>query len=201
MGRIKRLTLVNTLPGFKSANLIGTISKEGQTNLAIFSSVIHLGSDPALIGFITRPVTVDRHTYRNILETEVYTINHVPVTAVRNAHQTSAGYPNGVSEFDTCHFKPFYHEGMDAPYVVESPVNLGVRYRERYDIKANGTILIVGEVEQVLLPPDALQSDGSVDLTQCGTAIVSGLDTYLKGQQIARFSYARTHQQPTEIGE
>ena len=52
--RIKRLNLINSITGIKPANLIGTISKNSHTNLAIFSSVIHLGSSPSLIGFIIR---------------------------------------------------------------------------------------------------------------------------------------------------
>ena len=52
-----RSNLVNSVVGIKQANLIGTISKSGITNLAIFSSVVHLGSNPALIGFFNRPVS------------------------------------------------------------------------------------------------------------------------------------------------
>ncbi len=68
MGRIERLNLVNSCTGYKSANLIASISNDGKTNVAIFSSVTHLGSDPALIGFILRPTTVPRNTYKNIKE-------------------------------------------------------------------------------------------------------------------------------------
>ena len=69
LGKIPRLNLINSCMGYKSANLIGTISKDGRPNLAVFSSITHLGSDPALIGFILRPTTVPRHTYSNIKET------------------------------------------------------------------------------------------------------------------------------------
>jgi flavin reductase (DIM6/NTAB) family NADH-FMN oxidoreductase RutF len=64
MGRIERLNLVNSCTGYKSANLIATISNEGKTNVAVFSSITHLGSDPALIGFILRPTTVPRQIGR-----------------------------------------------------------------------------------------------------------------------------------------
>lgn len=50
-----RLNLINSLSGVKSANLIGTQSLSGQPNVAIFSSVVHLGSHPAQLGFILRP--------------------------------------------------------------------------------------------------------------------------------------------------
>ena len=57
-----RVTLINSLAGFKQAVLIGTKSAEGQTNLAVFNSLIHIGSNPALYGFICRPDTAQRDT-------------------------------------------------------------------------------------------------------------------------------------------
>ena len=77
LNKIYRLNLINSITGYKPANLIGTKSKNGVTNLAIFSSVIHLGSNPALIGIVTRPNTVPRHTYKNIIDTKYFTINHI----------------------------------------------------------------------------------------------------------------------------
>ena len=64
--KIYRLNFVNGLPGYKPANLVGTAAPDGRTNLAIFSSVLHLGSDPAVLGMVTRPTTVPRHTYQTI---------------------------------------------------------------------------------------------------------------------------------------
>ena len=53
--KVYRLNLINSITGYKPANLIGSKSTKGKTNLAIFSSVVHLGSKPPLIGIITRP--------------------------------------------------------------------------------------------------------------------------------------------------
>ena len=47
-----RAHLINSLSGFKSANLLGTVDKNGQENLSIVSSVFHLGANPALLGMI-----------------------------------------------------------------------------------------------------------------------------------------------------
>ena len=72
--RRKRGRLVNSLSGFKSVNLIGTQGgPEDKPNLSVVSSVVHLGSDPALLGMVMRPpVPRDRgsHTYWNIRETQ-----------------------------------------------------------------------------------------------------------------------------------
>ena len=39
MDKIEKLNLINSCTGFKSANLIATKSIEGNTNVAIFSSI------------------------------------------------------------------------------------------------------------------------------------------------------------------
>lgn len=52
--KIFKINLINSCSGFKSANLLGTISDEGVSNVAVFSSVIHLGSNPPTLGFILR---------------------------------------------------------------------------------------------------------------------------------------------------
>ena len=44
LDRIQRLNIINSVTGIKPANLIGTISNADEPNLAIFSSVVHLGS-------------------------------------------------------------------------------------------------------------------------------------------------------------
>ena len=51
MHHLYRINLINSCSGYKSANLIGTKSVDGITNVAIFSSVTHIGSNPALLGF------------------------------------------------------------------------------------------------------------------------------------------------------
>ena len=75
-----RRNFINSLSGYKSVNLVGTIDKAGKTNLAIFNTVIHVGSNPALLGLLVRPPVVPRHTLTNILETNRYTINHINPT-------------------------------------------------------------------------------------------------------------------------
>ena len=62
MEQRKRAHLINSAGGFKSVCLIGTSDNLGNTNLAIFSSVVHIGATPPLISFIMRPDSVERHT-------------------------------------------------------------------------------------------------------------------------------------------
>jgi flavin reductase (DIM6/NTAB) family NADH-FMN oxidoreductase RutF len=110
---------------------------------------------------------------------------------VQAAHQTSASYPDGVSEFSAVGLTPEWREGIAAPFVAESSIKMGLEYVEEYYIKANNTILIIGKVLELILPDDCLDEKGNLDLQGAGTVAVSGLDTYYRTEQLARLPYAR----------
>lgn len=190
--KVKRLTLINSVTGVKPANLIGTISNNGNSNLAVFSSVIHLGSAPALLGFILRPHTeVRRDTYRNILEVGCYTINHVPSCLTVNAHYTSAKFDESESEFDHCKFTEEYQSGFKAPFVGESALKIGMEYIESVEIPANNTVLVIGQIQHLIISDSAVAEDGSVDLSALGSVGIGGLNSYYDLHNRRDYPYAR----------
>jgi len=195
MDKVPRLKLVNALPGFKSANLVGTVSEAGIENLAIFSSVIHLGSNPPLLGCIVRPRTVSRHTYDNLKATGWYTVNHVNAEIIEAAHRTSGNYREELSEFELCGLTPWYSESCAAPYVQESRIRIGLKPVEEHRIEANGTILLVGSIEEIWLPETILREDDAVDIEAAGTVAISGLDSYHSTECLARHGYVRVDEQ------
>jgi flavin reductase (DIM6/NTAB) family NADH-FMN oxidoreductase RutF len=195
--RIKRLNIINSLPGIKPANLIGTISKDNNTNLAIISSVFHLGSNPALMGFISRPGgEVRRHTYENILETRYYTINQVHLPFFKNAHYTSAKFEVEESEFEKCHLTEEYCYNFMAPFVKESKLKMGMKLVETIPVKMNDTILIIGEIEHLIIPDEAFDEKGYIDLEETGAVGISGLNTYYQLHKIGSLPYARVNELP-----
>lgn len=197
MDRIQRIKYINSVSGIKPANLIGTISEEGQTNLAIFSSVFHLGSDPALLGFITRPTDeIPRHTYENLMKNQQYTINHVPSSFAENAHYTSAKLERDQSEFESCGFTPQFLPDFEAPFVEESVLKLGMSFRQILPIELNGTILVIGEIEHLILPDAAIDAEDDVNLAHINGVGISGLNTYYGLSKIGRFPYARPNEIP-----
>ncbi len=199
MEKRQRANLVNSTGGFKSVCLIGTKDKQGNTNLAIFNSIVHIGASPPLIAFIVRPDSVDRHTLSNILETGYYTINHLNETIYKKAHQTSARYPKDVSEFSAVGLIEDYKDNFLAPYVKESNVQMGIQFKERLDLAINGTILIIGQIEHLYFPKDCLCEDAFLDLEKANTITCSGLDSYHKTQHLERLSYAKPEQDLFEV--
>ena len=195
----KRVHLINSLGGFKSVALVGTSDENNNTNLSIFSSFFHLGANPPLIGMIFRPSPPERDTMRNILDTGFYTINHINESIFKKAHQTSARYDKGVSEFDATGLNSEYKNDFFAPFVVESKVQLGIEFKERIDISINNTTMIVGEIVQIYIPENCLLEDGFIDIEKANTITCSGLDSYHKTIQLDRLSYAKPDKEITSL--
>jgi flavin reductase (DIM6/NTAB) family NADH-FMN oxidoreductase RutF len=186
-----RASFINSITGFKSVVLIGTKNKVNQENLAIFNSIVHLGSSPALIGMIIRPDSVERHTLENIEETGFYTINHILESFVEQAHHTSARYPRNVSEFEASGLTPFYQDDFFAPYVKESNVQIGMEFKTKINIPINNTLMVIGQIKSISLPEKAISTDGYIDLEITKTITNSGLDSYHRTERIARLPYAK----------
>ena len=191
MHHLYRINLINSCSGYKSANLIGSKSKNGISNVAIFSSITHIGSDPSMIGFFIRPTTVIRDTYNNIKETEYFTINHIHETILNDAHHTSAKYATSISEFDMTTLEEDYKKGFIAPFVKDSPIQIAMQYVEEYPIKANGTILLIGEIKDLYIQEHLIEKDGFVDLSKGKIAAISGLDGYSIPLLKTRLEYQR----------
>ncbi len=181
----------NTLPGVKNLQLLGTQSETGHTNLGLFNSLVHIGANPPTLGFIMRPLSVPRQTYENIKANRFYTFNQVHRGIVDAAHQASAKYPKDQSEFSAVGLHTQYTDLVKAPYVAEAKVKIGMEYLEEYEIKANGTILVIGKVVEVILPDAVISESGHVNTADLDGVGVAGLDDYYSLEYLGRKDYAR----------
>ncbi len=186
-----RAILFNSLSGFKSLALIGTKNTVGRTNIGVFNSIVHIGVNPPLLGTVFRPDTVRRHTLENIFQEQYYTINHVHSGMLPMAHQASAKFNDDESEFTECGFTEEYTSSGTAPFIKESSIKLMMQYRVHVPIPLNGTILLIGEIIEAIIPESCMQEDGYVDLQKAGTMTVAGLDAYFSTELIDRYAYAR----------
>ncbi|WP_025742700.1 flavin reductase family protein [Aquimarina pacifica] len=189
-----RANLMNSCTGYKPCNLLGTKGKNEKTNLAIFNSITHIGSNPPLLSFVLRPTTVARNTYQNIKETGFFTINQVHKDMIADAHHTSAKYEDDISEFDKTDLISTYRNDFFAPYVDKSPIQLGCSYVNEYLIKENNTILVIGAVEHLYLSNELIHPDGWVQLDKAETVSSIGLDGYALPEVLNRFAYAKPDQ-------
>lgn len=196
-----RANLINSATGYKSCNLIGTKSSEGRSNLAIFSSVIHIGSSPPLLGFILRPLTVRRDTFTNLKEVGYFTVNQVSAEMHHRAHQTAAKYEKDISEFTATGFKEEYLDGFEAPYVAESAIKIGCQYKNHYLLEENGCLLVIGSIERLYYPEEIQEVDGFLRIDRTDTISAIGLDGYALPAFLDRMSYARPDSEPNLLSD
>lgn len=195
LNKIYRINLINSCSGFKSANLLGSISTDGKTNVAVFSSVTHLGSNPPTLGFILRPTTVPRNTHRNLKETGYFTINHIWEDVIEDAHHTSAKYPDDISEFDMTVLEPEFKGDFKAPFVKNAPVQMAMKFIEEIYVPSNDVMLIVAQIQELYVKNELLQDDGLINLSKGNVATINGLDTYA----IPKFKKQLSYQRPKPI--
>jgi len=197
--RFYRTNFINSLQGFKPVSLIGTVNSNGQPNLAVFSNIVHLGADPALIGFINRPLQAAPHTIQNIEAIGEYTINHIQSSFAAAAHQTSAKYLDEQNEFTETGLTPVFKENFKAPFVAESNIQYALKLAEIVPIHHNKTFLVIGTITGVYLEEGLVQPDGFIDVQKAGSIVSLGIDGYYATTPIARFEYAKPGKAPVKI--
>ena len=189
---IYKANFINSITGYKPGNLIGTKSEDGITNLAIFSSIVHLGANPPLLGFVLRPAQeVPRNTYENIKSTGYFTVNHIHESFIEKAHFTSAKFDSLISEFDTCQLTEEYIDDFLPPFVKESQIKMGLKFEDEFLIPQNNCTFIIGSMQHIILPEETISENGSINLNLAESIAISGLDTYHKVHKIESFSFAR----------
>ena len=192
--KVYRLNLINSITGISPANLIGTISNDSIENLAIFSSVVHIGSNPPLMGFVLRPTKENtRDTYENIIATNKFTINHINSDMIERSHYTSVKFDKNESEFQKCKFTAEYLNDFQAPYVKDSYVKIGLNLEDIQFITSNGCRLIIGRIESLYVPDSAIHKNGNIQLELLNSIGVGGLNTYYSLDKIAEYPYARVN--------
>ena len=198
MDRFDRVNLISSVSGIKAAMLIGTISKHNISNVAIFSSIIHLGSNPALIGLLIRPQTKRvSDTYQNIKSNKSFTINHVNKNIISKAHYTSAKTSSNTSEFDDVGLTEEYIGNLQSPFVKEADVGLGLIYCDEISL-SNKCILVIGEIDNIKLKNDLADVNGLINLSDYNSIGVDGIGHYYKLNLTKNYEYVGTRKVPKE---
>jgi flavin reductase (DIM6/NTAB) family NADH-FMN oxidoreductase RutF len=197
--RFYRANFLNSISGFKPLNLIATVDAQGVSNLGLFSNIVHLGADPALVGFVNRPREAAPHTLGNIERSGFYTINHVHPEILARAHQCSAKYPDGVSEFTETGLTEEWVDGLPVPYVRESLIRYALELVQVSPIPMNGTFFVIGRVLQAQLDPSLVSADGFIDISRADSLVSTGLDAYGRVSALARYRYAKPDKASEQI--
>lgn len=191
MDKIIRKNLVNSATGYKSANFLATKSTTGIPNVAVFNSVFHLGSQPALLGIVLRTQTAPKDSYENIRETGYFTLNHLQENMIGQAHEMILQQKQQPSAFDIRGLEQEYLDDFYAPYVKQSSIKLGCKYVNETPIKENGALILIAGIEHIYFEAGIEMPDGWLRLDDAGSVVINGLDGYALPSLLERFHYAR----------
>ena len=138
-------------------------------------------------------VSLEIHTFFLFFKANgFYTVNHIQSSFLEQAHQTSAKYPDEVNEFTEVGLTEEYLDGINVPFVKESPIKYLLSLKEIVPITLNNTFLVIGQLEQVLIDPSLRPTtDGFLHLDQAGSICSNGLDAYYNTTLIDRYAYAK----------
>jgi len=191
-----RLNLINSISGVKPANLIGSRSSKNINNLAIFSSIVHLGSNPAQLGFLMRPQSEKiSDTFQNIKTTKFYTINAITKSFYKKAHYTSAKLDSNQSEFEKFKIDYEFIDNFYAPFVTNSPIKIGMDLLE-YITLPNKCIFIIGNINILIFPDESINQRGQLNLDTNSIIGISGLNTYYDLKKIKTLPYVGSEHIP-----
>jgi flavin reductase (DIM6/NTAB) family NADH-FMN oxidoreductase RutF len=108
------------------------------------------------------------------------------------AHQTSAKYADGVSEFEMTGLTEQFREGCSAPFVAESPVQYLMKLEQVIPIELNDTFFVIGSLQAAYVPVEIKEEDGFLDLAKAGILTSLGTSGYYKTEKINTLPYAKT---------
>lgn len=190
LDRFYRANLINSIVGIKQASLIGTVSDKSISNLALFSSVVHLGSSPQLVAMFSRPNTdTPKQTLKNIIDSNAYTINHVNSKILHRSHATSKKFSPSESEFTQCNLEECYIKDFQAPFVKECNIGVGVSYRRHFTIDENGVVMIIGEIDKIIVDEQFISETGEVLLSSLDSIGVAGNNSYYSLKTLSSLEY------------
>ena len=191
LDKVYKINLINSIIGAKSANLVSTLSDEGVDNIAVFSSVIHLGSNPPLIGFIVRPQESRiTDTYRNIKYLNQYGICSISSKMIDKSHLTSKKTPSNESEYKLFDIEKDYIDNFPVPFAKESQIKIGLNFIEEKFI-VNKCRLIVGEVEIIKINSSITKS-GNLNFEELDGITITGISTYNKIKNPIEMPYVKS---------
>ena len=180
MPKRQRTEFVQGLSGIKS--LFAIITSDGNTlNIAPFNSIVHISSNPARIGYISRPDNNHRHTLQNIIAHQSFSINSVREEDLEDVVACSENLPSNHSEFEGKHIQPTNPNNLTIPALQCADVQIFCQYEEHITIPSSQGILVIGRIQEVIIREPLYQGEhqeGWKDL-----ALSQGLEHfYIKGK-------------------
>lgn len=143
---------------------VSTKDEKGVYNLAPYSFFNAFSSNPPIVVFSSNRRVSDnttKDTLHNVRVNKECVVNVVPYSLVRQMSLASVEFPSDQSEFEKVGLTPEPSETIEAPRVMESPINMECKVKEIIELGQNGGAghLIICEVTLIAISEEVLNGD------------------------------------------
>lgn len=160
--------------------------REGETpNIITVAWAGTICSDPAMLSISVRK---ERYSYDIIKETGEFVVNLTTKSLCRATDYCGVRSGRDVHKFQEMHLTPQPSEKIQAPGILESPVNLECRVKE---VKPLGTHdMFLAEIVAVHIDDAYMDEKGRFDLNAAGLVAYSHGEYYELGEKLGTFGFS-----------
>ncbi len=165
--------------------LVSARDKAGNDNLLTIAWAGTICSDPAMLSISVRK---SRHTYNMIKESGEFVVN---LTTKELAFATDyCGVRSGANEnkWETAKLTKGEAEVINAPIVMESPVNIECRVKDVLELGSHD--MFIAEVVNVIVEEEYLDEKGAFHLENADPIVYSHGEYYSLGEKLGSFGYS-----------
>jgi flavin reductase (DIM6/NTAB) family NADH-FMN oxidoreductase RutF len=135
--------------------IVGTYDKDGMPNIMAASWGGICNSVPPAIAVSVRK---SRHTYKNLMESEAFTVNIPSDELVKEADYSGTFSGKDVDKFKELGLTAIRSEKANAPYIEEFPVSLICKVIQTVEIGSH--VQFIGEILDVLADDSVCDENG-----------------------------------------
>ena len=166
----------------------GSISKDGQINLAPFSYHNAFSSNPPMVGIspaFSGRTGEAKNTLTNILDTKEFTLSVVSHDMVEQMNICAAEFPPEVDEFEKSGLTKHTSKMISVPGVGESPLIMECKFIQhvQFSDKPAGGNLLLGEIVYFHTREDVFEKSGKIDPAKVDQVARMGYDWYSRANQ------------------
>lgn len=173
--------MLNPVP----AVMVSLADKEGNTNIITIAWAGTVCTNPPMVSISVRP---ERHSYRMLEETGEFVINLTTKELVYACDYCGVTSGKDVDKFKKLNLTPTTVEGVKAPAIAESPVNIACKVVEQKILGSH--TLFLAKVVGVTVDEKHMDETGKFHINETGLVMYSHGEYFVMGEKLGKFGYS-----------
>ena len=165
--------------------MISCARKDEKPNIVTVAWAGTICSDPVMLSISVRR---ERYSYPIIKETGEFVVNLVTDELTYATDYCGVRSGKDVDKFKEMHLTPCAVEGVSAPGIAESPVNLACRVKDVIPLGSHD--MFIADIVAVNADERYIDSKGKINLQQSGLMAYSHGEYFALGRKLGEFGYS-----------